>query len=374
MGGWSALRLPNKNPAAEEPIGPRVVGLTTGGKVAGGYTLVNAGFQPQTDPEWGAVGQFLTFVVPASNGCNLKCPFCLVRHRREITETKPGPENLAPENLAPEDLARFVREAAQSAPIFAVAVQGYEPLLSESIPYTQAILATGRFLSLPTTLVTNGVRLADAVGWLKTLSPAKIAVSLDAAAADIHDHVRGVAGAWAMTVHGIRRAIDVLAPQTRLAVASVLIPNRRHYLEGMPARLRDIGIDRWIISPLVRVGRDAAGGPVGDRAALFRDLLILQDAAVRTGVRMTVDDEFGHLHHDAAYAAQPSLRALHVRTLPPRVDLFRLAPGGQCSRGGDVLRQVTSETPRWRPGVMHAGDFLEMLSGTAAATDVPSVA
>jgi hypothetical protein len=38
-------------------------------------------------------------------------------------------------------------------------------------------------------------------------------------------------------------------------------------------------------------------------------------------------------------------------------------PSGHCSTGNDILRQVTPDTPRWQPGAMHAGDFLEMLSG-----------
>src|SRR5215468_2745907 len=281
--------------------------------------MASAGLQPQPEIDINVLtqfitGQFLTFVVPALNGCNLKCPFCLVRQRREITDT----------NLQPDDLARFIREAAERAPIFAVAVQGYEPLLPESLPYTQAILATGRFLGLPTTFVTNGVELSDAVNLLRTLSPNKIAISLDAASAEIHDRIRGVAGAWAAAVRGIERAIAVLAPRTRLVVSSVLLPSRRHYLDAMPARLREIGIDRWIINPLLRVGVDQAGGPVSDRASLFRDLRILQEAAERAGVRLTVDDEFGHLSHDAASASHPSLRKLHVRALPPGVEIFRL--------------------------------------------------
>jgi MoaA/NifB/PqqE/SkfB family radical SAM enzyme len=323
----------------------------------GDGTLAAAGLQPQPDDEWGAVGQFLTFVVPALNGCNLKCSFCLIRQRKEITETR----------LAPEDMARFIREAAQRAPIFAVAVQGYEPLLPESLPYTQAILATGRFLNLPTTMVTNGVGLAGAVDWLKTLAPTKIAISLDAASAKIHDRIRGVAGAWDATVAGLRQAIDVLAPRTRLAVASVLIPSRRHYLEDMPALMREVGINRWIVNPLVGVGAAGVGGPVGRRTDLFDDLTVIKEAADRAGVRLTVDDEFGRLNYDAACASHPSLRALHVRTLPPNVELFRLAPGGQCSRDSDVLMQVTADTPYWQPGAIHAGDFLEGLSGRTQA-------
>jgi MoaA/NifB/PqqE/SkfB family radical SAM enzyme len=326
----------------------------------------SAGLQPQPDFSPDSVGQFLTFVVPAPDGCNLKCAFCLVRQRREITETR----------LRPDDLARFIREAAERSPIFALAIQGYEPLLSESLPFTQAILATGRFLGLPTSMVTNGVRLVDVLDLLKTSSPSKIAISLDAASAEIHDRIRGVPSAWAATVGGIKRAVEVLAPRARLAVESVLLPAKRHYLDAMPARLREIGIDRWIINPLLRVGRNQAGGPVSDRASLYRDLLILQEAANRAGIKLTVDDEFGKLGHEAASVSQPSLRTLHVRTLPRNVEIFRLAPSGQCSTGDDILRRVTPETPRWQPGAMHAGDFLEMLRGAGeiASFELRSVA
>jgi MoaA/NifB/PqqE/SkfB family radical SAM enzyme len=326
--------------------------------------MATAGLLPQPDLEPGAAGRFLTFIVPAVTGCNLKCPFCVVRQREEIADA----------DLRPEDFARFIREAAERAPIFALAIQGYEPLLTSSLSHTQAILATGRFLGVPTTLVTNGVNLINAIDLLKTLSLDKIAVSLDAASAHIHDRIRGVTGAWAASVEGIRRAREMLAPRTRLVVSSVLLPSRRHYLEAMPSLLRDIGIDRWIINPLLQVGRAEAGGPVADRADLFRDVLVLQKLADRAGVRMTVDDEFNHLDHGAACAAEPFLRALDVRTLPPRVEIFRLTPSGQCSVGDDILRRVSPDTPRWRPEVLHAGDFLDMLSKPTTASQQQGLA
>jgi MoaA/NifB/PqqE/SkfB family radical SAM enzyme len=309
--------------------------------------VIGAVPQPEVDPD--SVGDFLTFVVPASSGCNLKCSFCLVRQRQEISEAR----------LLPEDFARFIHQAAERRDIFAIAIQGYEPLLPESMPYTQAVLASGRFRKLPTTLVTNGVHLCCAIDQLKMLSPHKIAISLDAAAAEHHDRIRGVPGTWVAAIGGIERALTVLAPQTHIVVSSVLQPSKRHYLDAMPARLREIGIDRWIITPLLRVGADHTSGPVGDQTQLFRELMILQEHADRAGVRLTVDDEFGHLRHAEAVAFQPSLRALQVRTLPRNVELFRLAPGGECSKGSDVLRQVTSETPRWQADAVHAGDFLE---------------
>jgi hypothetical protein len=262
-------------------------------------------------------------------------------------------------------MARFIREAAKRTPILTLAIQGYEPLLQDALPYTQAILATGRFLGLPTSVVTNGTKLVNAIDLLATLAPNKIAISLDAASADVHDRIRGVASAWTASVRGIKRAIEVLAPRTRLVVMSVLLPSKRHYLDDMPARLHEIGIDRWIINPLQRVGSDrtGSGGPVAERTGLYRDLLILQEAADRAGVRLTVDDEFDHLSHDVACISQPSLRRVHVRTVPPNVEIFRLTPSGQCSVGESIMQQVTPETPRWQPGAMHASDFLETLGG-----------
>jgi MoaA/NifB/PqqE/SkfB family radical SAM enzyme len=62
-----------------------------------------AGLLSQPDYEPDANGKFLTFVVPAPTGCNLKCPFCLVRQRREITETR----------LEPWDHALFIALAEE---------------------------------------------------------------------------------------------------------------------------------------------------------------------------------------------------------------------------------------------------------------------
>jgi MoaA/NifB/PqqE/SkfB family radical SAM enzyme len=138
--------------------------------------------------------------------------------------------------------------------------KGMRPLSPESMPYTQAILASGRFRKLPTALVTNGVHLGGAIDQLKMLSPHKIAISLDAVAAEHHDRIRGVPGTWAAAVRNIERALAVLAPQTRIVVSFVLQPSKRHDLEAMPARLREIGFDRWIITPLLRVGADKTGG------------------------------------------------------------------------------------------------------------------
>jgi MoaA/NifB/PqqE/SkfB family radical SAM enzyme len=320
-----------------------------------------AGVLPINDDQSLPPGVFITFVVPAPDGCNLKCAFCVVRQRREITE----------DHLQPIDLARFIHEAVRRIPIFALAIQGYEPLLPASRDYTQSILATGQLLGLPTTFVTNGVFLRNSVEWLATLRPDTIAVSLDAALPAAHDRIRGVTGAWASTVDGVRRAVEILSPSTTIAVASVLASSHKP-LEGVPSLLRNLGVAHWIITPLQKIGRDHPGGPVGDRGKLYKNLLILQQAADDAGIRLTIDDELDCLRHNLAVARRPELARLHVRTLPEGVDLIRLTPSGQCSMNRDILRQVTPAALRWRPGEMDASRFIESLGAASPSPHRPA--
>jgi hypothetical protein len=61
----------------------------------------------------------------------------LIRQRREI----------AGDPLHAQDLARFIREAIERAPIFAVSIQSYEPLLPVSrkvLPHFKTTAAGGR--------------------------------------------------------------------------------------------------------------------------------------------------------------------------------------------------------------------------------------
>lgn len=314
--------------------------------------MASIGLLPDSVGDEEPNGKFLTFVVAAPNGCNLSCSYCLVRQRGEITE----------HSLGPNDLARFIEEVAERGPIYALAIQGHEPLLPGSLPFTEAVLMTGRRLGRPTTLVTNGVHLGNALDFLKALAPKKIAVSLDSALAETHDCVRGVTGAWLATVRGIRRAVEILTPWTSVVVSSVLIPSRAHYLKDMPAQLRDIGVREWIVNPLLRFGPAGANGPVGNRLSLFRDLLRLQEISDRASIELTVDDEFDRLNHGTASASQPEFSALRVRKLPPKIDIFRMSPNGETWKGEDILKRAGTGGPRWHPGTAHASDFLAALS------------
>jgi uncharacterized Fe-S cluster-containing radical SAM superfamily protein len=313
------------------------------------------GLLPDSVGERQCSGHFLTFVVAAPGGCNLSCAFCLVRQRRESGKR----------SLRPIDLVQFIEEVAERSPIYALAIQGHEPLLPESLPYTEAILTTGQRLNIPTTLVTNGVLLGGAIGLLRTLAPTKIAISLDSASPETHDRVRGVTGAWAVTVRNIKRAVESLAPRTSIAVSSVLLPSRADHLQGMPEQLREIGVKQWSVNPLLRFGPANTNGPVGNRQNLLRDLLGLQEIADQAGIHFSVDDEFDRLGREPAIARQRDFDALRVRTLPPNIEIFRMSPSGQTWNGEDILKQADAGSPRWQPGADHAGDFLATLSRQA---------
>lgn len=291
---------------------------------------------------------FLTFVVGTSDGCNLKCGFCFVRQRVETTTTF----------LLPNHYAKFIRDIAAVRHPYALAIQGHEPLLPSVRPHTQAILATGRHLGLPTGLVTNGTYLADAADWLAILSPTSLAVSLDADNAWDHDRLRGVSGTWQAAIDGIAQARKALSSRTKLSVASMLMPESGKKLQFMPYLLAENGVLDWIISPLHKVGANKPGGPVMQRNALYDDVIRLQDASDKAGVRLVIDDELGCLQHEHAVAKRPELRRLHVRSLSNELILLRLSTGGECSVQNDILRQVTPETPRWHPDE-HAGVFLK---------------
>ena len=296
----------------------------------------------------------LTFVVPAPSGCNLACPFCYIKQRREEA-TSTG--------LAPADYVRFVTETASRQPVGAICLQGYEPLLPDSFAYTREILAAGQRLGIATSLVTNGTHLRQHVPALARLKPARIAVSLDSADAAVHDRQRGKAGAFADTLRGLRFALAVPVLNKALVVTSVLMPNKRARLMGMPRLLNELGIDRWVINALVKVGKGSAlGGPAGERDAILDDLLVLKAEADRHGVAMVVDDEFGRLSDDDRARELIEIEALRIKRLVRPEGVYRLVPTGHCSKGADILEPIHGATPVWRPD-MAVGEFLEGMAG-----------
>lgn len=292
----------------------------------------------------------LTFIVPAPNGCNLSCAFCYIQQRKEEATSI---------SITPEDYVSFI-EGVEDAGV--VCIQGYEPLLPESFAYTREILAAGQRLGIPTSLVTNGTHLRQHVPALSKLRPARIAVSLDSADAAVHDKTRGKEGAFDDTLAGLRFAVSVPVLKEALVVTSVLMPKKRDRLMGMPKLLAELGIDRWVVNALVKVGKgDKLGGPAGERNAILDDLLALKAEADRHGIDMVVDDEFGRLSDDDRARELMEVEALRIKRLVRPEGVYRLVPTGHCSKGADILKPIHEKTPVWHPS-MDVGDFLASMN------------
>lgn len=300
---------------------------------------------------WNIRGSILTFIIPASGGCNLACPFCFIDQRFESDLV---------DRLQIADYARFIGDIAARKSVAAICIQGVEPLLPASFPFAHAILAAGRGLGIPTALVTNGTYLDHWIDELSELAPDRLSVSLDAANAERHDRQRRTEGAFVSTVRGLKAAAGALPVGSELVVTSVLIPKRRAQLDAMPALLKEIGVKRWVVTALQKVRADRPGGPVGERENILADLRILSDRARRAGVDFKVDDEFDGLA-SANGRDEDEFEKNRIRRLVNPDGVYRLVPDGRCSKGSDILKPLTDDTPRWNPKTMDAGAFLATL-------------
>lgn len=295
-------------------------------------------------------GLLATFVVPAPKGCNLNCSFCIVRARREA----PSGANV----LSVGDYVHFLDAMADKKQIGIMSLQGYEPLLPESWPYSEALLNRASELGIVTALVTNGTHLSERIADLIRLDIASVTVSLDSSVPELHDLSRGTPGAFAKTVSGLKEAAASSLCQGMI-VASVLQPRRAHYLRGIPELLASLGIGQWVVTPVLRVGKLEAGGPVQHYDDIVCELLVLHKLAKKHGIEMLVDDEFDHLMTNSSKVVP--IEQPHFRRLPRLSRVVRLTPSGSCSVGEDILRRVDDQIPHWQPKVEDADSFVERL-------------
>jgi len=317
-----------------------------------GFMMANLVLRPTNSNS----SNFLTFIIPAADGCNLSCSYCIIAQRQEITR----------KTLNPKDYVAFIEGAAAHTHISAIAIQGYEPLLPSSLPYSAAILSAGQDLGIPCTLVTNGVHLMSALEPLTKFNPNRIGVSLDATAPERHDKLRGTAGAWAQTTKGIAAAASRFANSgTQLTVISTAMPGHAAYLLEMPALLRNLGVRDWIVNPLMSIGAGKPGEFNGHANRILKDLALFQEAADREGVDLTIDDEFDLLRPCLTEAQLTQYSALNVRKLPPGATISRLLPSGHCSAGKELLSTLSDYAPRWRPENEAPAQFYRRVTRTA---------
>ena len=270
---------------------------------------------------------YATFVLPAPNGCNLDCPFCVIAHRREAKNSK----------LTHEDYLYFLTDILVYLKIDRFAIQGYEPLLPETWPLTKALLRIAGAFFCETTFVTNGTYLVDhaeEIGGFPGLVDA-ITVSLDSADPAIHDKLRRVSGTFEKALNGIKAVSRTFRGD--LIVNSILFPGKTKYLENMPELLDRLGIREWALSPLINIGSEAHV-PHGEQ--LKESLLKLSDRAEAYGITVFLSDELRQTEGTDLF------KEFYVRTLGVEEEVFRLSPDGSCSRGIEVLGTSVG-VPNW---------------------------
>jgi MoaA/NifB/PqqE/SkfB family radical SAM enzyme len=301
-------------------------------------------FDSMSDPS--REGTVLTFVLPA-NRCNLRCSSCVIRQRKEAESIE----------LEVEDYIEFIESALKKFHVSHIAVQGYEPLLDESWPFTSSIVNYANQAGIEVSLVTNGICLGKYINQFGSLAIKKFSISLDAPSPRWHDLQRGVAGAFSTTTTNIIAASNKSNLAGSLWVTSVLYPGHAHELYGMPKFLKEININKWSVSPLFKIGYDDKEGWVEfSYDELKEAILALYKHACDAGIEFRVDDEFSMFRNEMSMLPFSAYRTIS------RLDNFiRLSPSGFCSIGRDILKRVASQTPRWRPGMERADVFFDKL-------------
>lgn len=267
---------------------------------------------------------FITFIVPAPNGCNLRCPGCAIAQRGEDDR----------QVLQHEDYLRFLRSALIHFKVDRVGIQGHEALLPEAWPTTRALLKVAAAGFAETSLVTNGTYLpehaAELAGLLDTVS-----VSLNSATAEYHDKTRGVKGAFEQALAGIKSAVSHFPAQC-ITVNTVLYPGKAHWLEGMVELLANIGVRQWSISPFVSFKK---GSPVADHSFIRDTTLRFSREGERYGVKVSLSDELRSLREE-------EFQEVKMETLKQRAGFLRLSPDASCSRGKEAL-EIAARAPIW---------------------------
>lgn len=294
----------------------------------------------------------LTFVVPAPQGCNLKCSYCFIKQRKELITNS----NI----LLPRDYGNFINGIAQHRSIGCVSIQGEEPLLKESMPYTKTILSVADELDIPAALVTNGTCLeheAKTLAYFQNLE--ELTVSLDAADAEIHDKLRGVLGTFNRVVAGLHEALRYRSLAVATSVVSVLFPGEVVNLQNVPELLRSIGIKRWFVTPAIKISKRGQGGPISDWAPLMADLQSLYHRACNANIEMIVEDEYDA--YGEARQKMPPFAPLRFRNLDHPEGMLRLLPDGACEVGYALLSQRNENALKWKPASQHSDTFFQLI-------------
>jgi len=157
-----------------------------------------------------------------------------------------------PGELTTAECRAVLRELARAAPLHVVFTGG-DPFKR---PDLYDLIDAARELELPVSVSPSATPLltAAALQELRARGVEAMSLSLDGSAADRHDAIRGVPGAFAQTLDLARAAVATALPLQLNTLVS------RETLDDLPAiyaLTRELGAQRWSLFFLVQVGRGA---------------------------------------------------------------------------------------------------------------------
>lgn len=229
---------------------PTVKALTLTAKSIGTYGLtVPQRYTAPLFPVWNI-----------TQACNLSCVHCYQNARH-----KPDPDELTTD----EKLDLIDQLGHEYVPFLAFA--GGEPLVTRDF---WTILERCAKRGIHVTLATNGTMLTPEICQrLKDVNVKYVEVSLDSLNPDEHDAFRGMKGAWARTVQGIRNSVAV---GIRTGIATCFTRRTAHTVDDVVKFAIDLGCRTFSHFNFIPVGRgkeiiDADLTP-GQRELLLRKL------------------------------------------------------------------------------------------------------
>jgi len=129
-----------------------------------------------------------------TNACNLRCRHCYQNAGKRL-----------PDELSLREKLGVIRELADAG-VVSIAFSGGEPLMSpDFFELAKAVRDHGMHVAL----ATNGTLIKpETAKLLKKIDICYVEVSLDAASPELHDTFRGLAGAHARSLEGIRSCVE----------------------------------------------------------------------------------------------------------------------------------------------------------------------
>ncbi|NYT01185.1 MAG: radical SAM protein [Methanosarcinales archaeon] len=174
--------------------------------------------------------------------CNLACDHCYIDAQEQAS--RPGELTLEEGVGLIDDLAEM------KVPV--LIFTGGEPLMSRNF-YAYAFHA--REAGLRTVISTNGTLITPQVaGLLREAGIKYVGVSIDSARPEVHDRFRGVSGAFARAMEGLKNARDA---GLRTGLRITLTADNWHEVPALLDLALEEGIPRFCLYHLVPTGRGA---------------------------------------------------------------------------------------------------------------------